>query len=216
MRAQPTPSIKRRGPHRADPNGDGPSPPHRLPVSKRNSVPKASLDADQEEQFETQREALHEALAELESSRNQYAELYDRAPFGYLTLLPLGKIVGVNLTGAALLGYDREKLKGRLLHGFAASQADLKKVLDHLRRCRTGESTVKTSVQLKSLNGNLLRVDLVSHSQMDTAVKVFPTAIVDLTEQRKAEESLAIQARRSELLSEIAASLVMTPAPGEL
>jgi PAS domain S-box-containing protein len=41
-------------------------------------------------------------------------ELFDGAPCGYLTTLPDGKIVRVNLTFLSLTGYSRESLTGRL------------------------------------------------------------------------------------------------------
>ncbi len=51
---------------------------------------------------------------ELEESRNRYADLYDHAPVGYLTVDKTGKILSINLTGAALLRKARPFLIGKL------------------------------------------------------------------------------------------------------
>jgi PAS domain-containing protein len=44
--------------------------------------------------------------------RNHYLDLYDFAPVGYLTINPKGLIEEINLTGADLLGQDRQHLLG--------------------------------------------------------------------------------------------------------
>lgn len=50
---------------------------------------------------------------ELEESRNRYADLYDHAPVGYLTVDQTGNILSINLTGAALLRKARPFLIGK-------------------------------------------------------------------------------------------------------
>lgn len=61
-------------------------------------------------ELEMQNEALRQAQADLEESRDRYANLFEFAPVGYLTLSADGAITDINLTGAALLGSDRHDL----------------------------------------------------------------------------------------------------------
>ena len=61
-------------------------------------------------ELEMQNEALREAQIELAQSRNRYADLYEFAPVGYLTLGAHGMIDEINLTGATLLGRERKML----------------------------------------------------------------------------------------------------------
>ncbi len=75
-------------------------------------------------ELEMQNEELRKARDELESSRNQYAELYDFAPVGYFTIDAQGLIEGVNLTGAHLLGIERGLLLKRPFISFIAEAAD--------------------------------------------------------------------------------------------
>ncbi len=61
-------------------------------------------------ELEMQNLELKEAQQQLEESRNHYADLYDYAPVGYLTLDKTGNILSINLTGASLLGKERAYL----------------------------------------------------------------------------------------------------------
>ena len=66
-----------------------------------------------------QNEELRRAQAELEESRAQYADLYDFAPTGYLTLDERGVVVEANLTMAKQLGIGRVSLMNKPFHLFS-------------------------------------------------------------------------------------------------
>ncbi|MCG2578925.1 PAS domain S-box protein [Dechloromonas sp. XY25] len=61
-------------------------------------------------ELEMQNEALRQTQITLEESRDRYVDLYEFAPVGYVTLGAGGMIARINLTGAALLGVERQKL----------------------------------------------------------------------------------------------------------
>ena len=61
-------------------------------------------------ELEMQNEELRQAQVAMEESRDRYADLYEFAPVGYLSLTRTGQISKINLTGAELLGMDRNKL----------------------------------------------------------------------------------------------------------
>ena len=61
-------------------------------------------------ELEMQNEELKRARQELEESRNKYLDLYEFSPIGYFTLDKQGAILEVNLSGAALLGVERDSL----------------------------------------------------------------------------------------------------------
>ena len=70
-----------------------------------------------------QNEELRHAKIALEESRDQYIELYELAPVGYLTLDHEGVIEKANLIAANILGVECSKLIKRRLSSFAASEA---------------------------------------------------------------------------------------------
>ena len=67
-------------------------------------------------ELEMQNEELRRAYVALEAARDRYADLYDFAPVGYLTLDKGGLVTEANQTAATLLGIDRARLVG---HRFA-------------------------------------------------------------------------------------------------
>ena len=64
-------------------------------------------------ELEMQNETLRQQQNALEESRDLYADLYDFAPVGYLTLDSNGRIKTLNLTAATLLGAMRKDLLKR-------------------------------------------------------------------------------------------------------
>jgi PAS domain S-box-containing protein len=68
--------------------------------------------------LETQNEELKMLRQQAERSKREYLDLYDHAPAGYFTLTPNGRIAGVNLAGAALLGKSREQVLNSSLQDY--------------------------------------------------------------------------------------------------
>jgi diguanylate cyclase (GGDEF)-like protein/PAS domain S-box-containing protein len=68
--------------------------------------------------LETQIGELLTAQTALKESRDRYADLYEFAPVGYLTLSSAGVIEDINLTGAAMLGVERKNLLRQRLERF--------------------------------------------------------------------------------------------------
>jgi PAS domain S-box-containing protein len=71
-------------------------------------------------ELEMQNEELRNARNEMEAGLEKYSDLYDFAPVGYFSLDEDGRILEINLTGAALLGTDRSRLINQRLPRFVA------------------------------------------------------------------------------------------------
>jgi PAS domain S-box-containing protein len=69
-------------------------------------------------EVDIQDEELRRSRAELETSLNRQVQLYDYAPVGYFTIDSNAVLRELNQTGAALLGLERDFLRGRSLESF--------------------------------------------------------------------------------------------------
>lgn len=73
-------------------------------------------------ELEMQNETLRESQLALEKSRDHYADLYEFSPVGYITLARDAIISDINLTGATLLGEQRNKLIRRRFSTLVAAE----------------------------------------------------------------------------------------------
>jgi PAS domain S-box-containing protein len=81
-----------------------------------------------------QNEELQQARDGMEALLEKYTDLYDFAPVGYFVLDQQGRILELNLTGAALLGAERSRLINRRLEQFVvpASQPGFLRFLEQV------------------------------------------------------------------------------------
>lgn len=69
-------------------------------------------------ELEIQNEELRRIQSELDLSRENYFDFYDRAPVGYCTISQTGLILQINLAAAAFLGIDRRDISKRPISNF--------------------------------------------------------------------------------------------------
>lgn len=104
--------------------------------------------------LETQNRELREVQQRLEEARDRYADLYDFAPVGYLTLNEGGHIQEINLTGASVLGYERANIIGKPFSVHLAPNDSQLFFLYLNRVCHsTGTGNIVTEVKIKRGDG---------------------------------------------------------------
>src|SRR5262245_8364379 len=91
----------------------------------------------QAEEISAQNALLLRVQDQLEEARDRYADLYDLAPIGYLSLDQRGTILDVNLVGAELLGSNRAFLTNLPLYSVIA-EADRRPLKLFLDRTEDG------------------------------------------------------------------------------
>ena len=117
-------------------------------------------------ELEIQNEELRRARLELQAARDRFSALYDFAPVGYLTLDAAGTIRETNLTAAAVMGIEREDLKGKKFSRFvAAGDRDV----FHRHRQKAEASGVRETCQLslRRNDGAILTGELESIATHD-------------------------------------------------
>ena len=146
-------------------------------------------------ELEMQNEELRQAQETITETGNRYADLYDFAPVGYVTLDPQGLILEVNLTGAGLLGASRELLLRTPFILFVAP-GDRPAFHAYLRRLPAGGAPQSCELELSPQQGLSAAVSLESLAMVEAGDKViqYRMAITDVTRRRNAEDAL----RRSE------------------
>jgi len=138
-------------------------------------------------ELEMQNRELRDKERELQTALDKYADLYDFAPVGYLTLDHQGVIHNINLTAAQLLEKTRAHLLGSPLVALLDSGcsgsflAALRQALD------TGREQSVDLVLRNNTRGTGREVQLQMLAQESSGRRVVRTAMLDVTEARKAQ-----------------------------
>src|SRR5437667_12124895 len=164
---------------------------------KRSTRNRAKVDSNGQRDRGSSIHGLRHPKTELESAIQRYVDLYDFAPIAYVSFDRAGRIEEANLAATELLREPRDLLIGR---PFAFYVADLDSFLQHLLYCRTSRQQVETELQLKPRNGKQIPALLCSRPITSTTrngALLYQTAIMDLSERKRAEE--ALRAKEAEL-----------------
>jgi diguanylate cyclase (GGDEF)-like protein/PAS domain S-box-containing protein len=144
-------------------------------------------------ELEMQNETLRKTELALAESRDRYRDLYEFAPVGYLTLSAESVIEAINLTGARLLGAERNAL---LQHRFAACVAPEDRDVWQRRfqqiKARGEAASVELALQrgdgsvfqaqLYCLPQEVMRSGIPGGGAGGTAIRI---ALTDITERKR-------------------------------
>src|SRR5213592_4678886 len=134
--------------------------------------------------------AFRNPKTELEAAIQRFIDLYDFAPIAYVSFDRAGRIEEANLVATELLGEPRDRLIGR---PFAFYVGDLDSFMRHLLYCRTSQQQVETELELKPRKGVRIPALLCSKPITSTTrngALLYQTAIMDLSERKRAEQAL--------------------------
>jgi PAS domain S-box-containing protein len=141
-------------------------------------------------ELQMQGDELRQSQNETEQALAQYAELYDFAPVGYVTLNRRGVIEKHNITGAAMLGLERSRIVGKPLTQFICN-ADQDIFFQHRQAVRNTQDRQTCEIRLRHQSGSLFYVQLQSiiepKKQEDGQQKIF-LAVIDINDRKLAEQ----------------------------
>jgi PAS domain S-box-containing protein len=152
-------------------------------------------------ELEMQNEELLRAQETITETGNRYADLYDFAPVGYVTLDPQGLINEINLTGARLLGAPRDTLLHKPFILFV-TPGDRQAFHAYLRRLPAGAAPQSSELEINPQQGPPYTISLESLAMVEAGGKViqYRMAITDITRRRKAEDDLRHSEEKFRLL----------------
>jgi PAS domain S-box-containing protein len=187
----------------------------KLSKSKKGKTSAPGTDADtsrlihelqvRQIELEMQNEELIRARAEAEAA----LRLYDFAPMGYFTLARDGAIKQANLTGADMLGVEREKLIHRRLGLFVAakSRKDFAVLLEKVFSLDGEKETCEVELLKDKTESFWAYIEAVSDAARER--EACRAVVVDITKRKQAEsqreaalEALHVSERRFRALIE--------------
>jgi len=149
-------------------------------------------------ELEMQNTELQEARDRMEMLLEKYTDLYDFAPVGHFSLDESGRIMEVNLTGAALLGVERSRLGNQLLPHFVVptSRPEFWSFLERVF-AESGRQVCEASLVRSDAATFWARFQGVAAVSLSDLRKWCRVAVWDITSLKEAEEAQ----RRAEALA---------------
>jgi PAS domain S-box-containing protein len=143
-------------------------------------------------ELEMQAEELRRAQLALVESRDQYLDLFEFAPVGYLTLTDTALISRSNLTAAVLLGIDRSKLVNARFRRLIVPE-DLEIWDKYFTSLLHSENKITTILELRRGEGATFPARLESIRLNGSGEgKLIRVAISDISDIRKAEKEIQV------------------------
>lgn len=154
-------------------------------------------------ELEMQNRELREVQFKLEVSRNRYADLYDFAPVGYLTLNTKGCVTEINLTAANMLGIERTNVISQPMTRWLVPECQ-QGFLNHLDVVFNKKQKAVVELKLKGRNGAVtLDVQFESAlAQEGSAIIQCRSAVIDITDRKRYEAQLIIAKEKAEAASQ--------------
>lgn len=142
-------------------------------------------------ELEMQNRELRDSQQALEETRDRYAELYDFAPVGYLSINRNGTIQNINLTGARMLGKERSRLIDKPLIAEIES-GDTRAISDHVQHAFSSAETVVDEfifLGKETCSPRDIRFDSTVRTDSNADAHCF-TIMTDVTERCVAERKV--------------------------
>jgi PAS domain S-box-containing protein len=181
---------------------------HRKALSREAGYSREIASADAQElvhklqahqaELELKNRELRRIKAELERSRDKYLDLYDFAPVGYITLDKYFLVLEVNLTATAMLRAERQSLIKTSFSQFVTPESRDDSLL-HFRNVFETETEEYCELKILRKDGTTFYAQLQSVAVPDDEGNLSQcrTAILDITENRQAEENMQAALRET-------------------
>jgi len=142
-------------------------------------------------ELELQNNELRRATRELEAARNEYLDLYESAPVGFITVNGKGIIERYNKAAARMLSAPGESLTGRSFSS-RVHPKDQGVYLSYLKQLIDSKDVDPCEPRLVRRDGTHIhvRLEATSKSDPENRTRRWRLALVDITARRRQEDAL--------------------------
>ncbi|MCG7991737.1 MAG: ATP-binding protein [Candidatus Thiodiazotropha lotti] len=139
-------------------------------------------------ELKIQNEDLQRSQMELETSRDQYAELFDFAPVGYLIIDNKGRIVRTNLLSSEMFGMNRFQMAGVFFYTFVTKEYR-RELFRHFQHVFKDQIRKTCEVKIALSDGTVFfaKMDSVVQPRGEKDKLQCLTLITDITKLKKTE-----------------------------
>jgi PAS domain S-box-containing protein len=142
-------------------------------------------------------EEISKVKKEAEITNEKFHNIYDFAPTGYFTFTIDGEITSLNISGARILGYERDKLINTNIKNFIAEDS-LPVFNNFLNEVFTGSSKINCELMLSPHNG--LPVFVIIEGVLNIYGEKCLATVIDITDRKKAEGRIIEREKNTEQL----------------
>jgi two-component sensor histidine kinase/PAS domain-containing protein len=156
-------------------------------------------------ELEMQNEELRKTQTDLTKAKDEYADLYDKAPVGYLTLNEKGIISKANLTLANSLGIERSSLTNMPFANYVDFESQDKYYLfcEFLKE-NIGYQSVELKLKQSDSTSFYALIESIVITDMENNTFQTRATVTDISIQKKAEKQIKASLKEKEtLLQEI-------------
>jgi PAS domain S-box-containing protein len=142
-------------------------------------------------EHEESNEELMEKQNELQKLIEQYADLYDYAPMGYMSLTDKGVITGINLTGAFMLRGEKKYIINTPFISFLET-SEMNRFFGYLKNCKINNNQAVGDFRINTKNGepHYLKLFIAPTPDYVSKKMYFRVLMYDDSEKTKAEKAL--------------------------
>ncbi len=143
----------------------------------------------QQMELELQNQELRRARSELEAARDEYTDLFESSPVGYVTLDRNGLIEKANTSAYALLGFENELIGYRFSDHI--EKDDLPSFKAYLNALASDQKPSPIEVRIPGPEGEFhARLEATTEYDEDGNLRRWRLSLVDITERKQSEDAL--------------------------
>ena len=161
-----------------------------------------------QKELELQNEELNHAQVVAEIAKEKYANLYDFAPSGYVTLSKTGDIIELNLTSATMLGRELPKLIKSQFSLFLSpeTRSVFNLFFDNIFENKSQATCEVTLLKDSESPMHVLLAGIISENE-----ELCHLTMVDNTERKQVEEALKRSKEKYQKLSLLKKAIIESP-----